>query len=197
MTDHAGDGGALSWTQADACLPFPILGLHEKWWQFPPTERDWGALTFFTPAPQPDWDHPDPAAALIVRLSGFYGALDREPLQVEGLKTGRYELKINGTPVGTFSAEQLHAGVNLAEYHTPMMDQARQVLDQVWKETAWRFFAWRGIQTQLTFDKDTAVQQAADALIAALHNQELGIAKETYRAARPQPAHYELAPVGN
>jgi lysophospholipase L1-like esterase len=195
VTDLAKSGDVLSWTQADACLPFPILGLHEKWWQFPPTERDWGSLSFVTPAPAPKWDETDPGAALMVRLSGFYAALDQEPLKVTGLKPGRYALKINGTDVGAFDAGQLAAGVNLAEYHTPMMDQAWQVLDLVWKQTAWRFFAWRGVQTQLTFDKDPAVQQAAQGLIAALETQRQGIAQQEYAAAKPQPAHYELAPV--
>jgi len=195
VSDLAATQGGLAWTQADACLPFPILGLHETWWQFPPTERDWGSLTFVTPAPEPKWDQVEPGAALMVRLSGFYAALDLEPLKVTGLKPGRYTLKINGAGVGEFSADQLAGGVNLAEYHTPMMDQARQVLDLVWKQTAWRFFAWRGVQTQLTFDQDPAVQKAAQSLLAALEEQRHGIARQEYAAARPQPAHYELTPV--
>jgi len=194
VTDLAAAGGGLAWTQADTCLPFPILGLHEKWWQFPPTERDGGSLSFLTPAPEPKWDETDPGAALVVRLSGFYAALDQEPLKVTGLKPGRYVLKINGTDVAEFSADQLAAGVNLAELHTPMLDQAREVFDLVWKQTAWRFFAWRGVQTQLTFDKDPAVQQAAQALIAALEAQRQDIAHQEYAAARPAPAHYELTP---
>ena len=196
VTDLAASGGGVAWTQADACLPFPILGLHETWWQFPPTERDWGSLSFFTPAPEPKWEATDPGAAQIVRLSGFYAALDQEPLKVTGLKAGRYALTINGAPVGGFDAGQLAAGINLAEYRTPMMDQARQVLDLVWKQTAWRFFAWRGVQTQLSFDADPAVQQAAQALIAALEAQRQAIARQEYAAARPQPAHYEISIVG-
>ncbi len=195
VTGLAASQGGLSWTQADRCLPFPILGLHDKWWQFPPTERDWGSLSFFTPAPKPKWDETEPASAMIVRLSGFYGALDQEPLKVTGLSTGDYELKINGHPVGTFSAGQLAAGVNLAECHTPMLDQAYGVLDLVWKQVAWRFFAWRGIQTQLSFDHDPAVQKAANALIAALEAQKARIVQKGYAAARPQPTHYELTPV--
>ncbi|HTX65501.1 MAG TPA: SGNH/GDSL hydrolase family protein, partial [Opitutaceae bacterium] len=196
VTDLAATAGGLAWTQADAALPFPILGLHEKWWQFPPTERDWGSLSFFTPAPQPDWDATEPGAALMVRLAGFYAALDQEPLKVAGLKPGRYALKINGAAVGEFTADQLAAGINLAEYHTPMLDQAWQVLDLVWKQTAWRFFAWRGIQTQLAFDQDPAVQSAAQSLLAALEVQRQTIAQQEYAAAKPQPARYELTPVG-
>jgi lysophospholipase L1-like esterase len=186
--------GELSWTQRDQSLPFPILGLHDSWWQFPPTEHDQGKLTFFTPAPQPQWDFTDPASAMIVRLSGFYAAVDQEPLQVTGLQLrGRYALKIDGRLVGEFTAEQLASGVDLAQVHTPMLDQAYRVLDLVWKQVSWRYFAWRGIQTQLSFDHDPAVQSAADKLIAALETQKGRIADQVYAAARPQPHHYELS----
>ena len=130
----------------------------------------------------------------MVRLSGFYSALDQERLKITGLAAGAYALKINGAPVGEFSADQLGSGINLAEYHTPMQDQARQVLDLVWKQTAWRFFAWRGVQMQLAFDDDPAVQQAAQSLLAALDAQQQGIAQQACAASRPQPAHYELSP---
>ncbi len=195
VTDLSKSPATLSWTQTDRALPFPILGLHEQWWQFPPTERDWGSQTFFTPAPKPIWTHTDPAAALMIQLSGFYSALNQEPLQVTGLKTGSYQLRIDGSSIGTFTAEQLASGINLATLHTPMMDQAWKVLDLSWKHTAWRFFAWRGIQTQLTFDHDPVVHSAANTLIAALRAQELGIERSEYAAARPHPTHYELAAV--
>ncbi len=197
VSDLSRDGASLSWTQHDDCLPFPILGLHEQWKQFPPTERDWGSLSFFTPAPKPDWSHTDPAAALMIKLSGFYHELDNEPLTVTGLKPGRYELRIDGSPVGTFDARQLGAGVNLATLHTPMADQARRVLDLTWKHTAWRFFAWRGIQTQLSFDHDPAVQSAVASLVAALRAQELQIEQHEYAAAKPHATHYTLTALAN
>jgi len=192
VTDVGTAAQTISWTQKDQSLPFPILGLHESWWQFPPTEMDGGSLTFFTPAPQPKWDYTDAASEKIVRLSGFYSALDQERLKVQGLTAGNYELKINGKPVGKFDADQLEAGINLAEYDTPMLEQAYQVLDLEWKQVAWRFFAWRGIQTQLTFDRDVAVQKAADSLIAALYAQKDQIEDQQHVASQPQPTHYEL-----
>jgi lysophospholipase L1-like esterase len=54
-------------------------------------------------------------------------SLDSEPLVVTGLKPGRYELRIDGNPIGTFTAEGLAAGINLARYGTPMRQQAGQV----------------------------------------------------------------------
>jgi lysophospholipase L1-like esterase len=188
------DAGTLSWTQNDRRLPFPILALHDDWWQFPPVARDWGSLTFFTPAPKPKWDHTNAATALILRCSDFYQALDQEPLRVSGLRPGHYRLTINDQAVGEFSAQQLGEGVNLAAYRTPMLEQSYHVLDLVWKQVAWRFFAWRGIQTQLSFDHDPAVQEAARQLIGALEAQKEGIEEQQYSAAQPQPTHYQLNP---
>ena len=101
----------ISWTQHDQTLPFPILGLHDDWWQFPPTESS--HREFFVEAPKPKWDYTNAASAMMVRLSGFDDALDQEPLKFQGLKAGNYELKINGKSVGQFSAEQLQSGVDL------------------------------------------------------------------------------------
>ncbi len=191
-----GTDGEISWTQNDERLPFPILGLHEDWPQFPPTENNhWGDRTFFWPAPQPKWDYTNAAAEMIVKLSGFYEALDQELLQVSGLPTGDYELKINGQTVGKFPDWQLNDGINLAAYRTPMLEQSYHVLAFVWKQVAWRFYAWRDIQIRLADDSDPQVQQAADALIAALTAQKDQDANEQYTAARPQPAHYELVRV--
>jgi lysophospholipase L1-like esterase len=185
--------GKISWTQNDQSLPFPILGLHEDWPQFPPTENNrWGQSFFFWPAPQPKWDSTNASAAMIVKLSGFYEALDQEPLQVSGLPTGDYQLKINGQVVGKFSDWQLNDGINLAGYRTPMLEQSYQVLALVWKQVAWRFYAWRDIQTRLMGDADPQVQQAADGLVAALTAQKDQDAEQQYAAARPQPTHYEL-----
>ncbi|OIR13628.1 GDSL-like lipase/acylhydrolase [mine drainage metagenome] len=193
VSDLSRDGASLSWTQHDDCLPFPILGLHEQWKQFPPTERDWGSLSFFTPAPKPDWSHTDPAAALMIKLSHFYRDLDQQTLKVRGLPAAQYALSIDGKYIGTFESFELAGGINLANYETPMMNQAWHVLDLCWKHTAWRFFAWRGIQTQLAFDKDPSVQAATTALVDALHNQELGIEKREVAAAQPRVTHYRLS----
>ena len=73
-----------------------------------------------------------------------------------------------------------------------MMDQSFQVLDLVWKKVAWRYYAWRGIQTHLSFDKDPAVQKAANDLISALYAQKDQIEDQQYAANQPQPAQYEL-----
>ena len=187
----------LSWTQKDRSLPFPILGLHEDWPQFPPvgtlSSSKWPPpLTFVSPPPPPKWDYTNAAAKMMVDLSGFYGALDQEPLTVRGLQSANYELSINGQTVGQFSAAQLEQGINLAEYRTPMLLQAYNVLDLVYQQVQWRFYAWRAIQLQLAFDHDPAVQRASRKLIAALYAEKDKIEDQQYVAGQPQPTHYEL-----
>ncbi len=190
VSDLKKDGGALSWTQHDRCLPFPILALHDDWPQFPPVDRphSW-------PGPAPKWDSTNAATEAIVNASGFYPALDEEPLQVHGLPAGDYQLKINGQIVGTFSAATLDQGVNLAEYRTPMLEQSYHVLHLVWEQVQRRYFAWREIQLRLQDESDPQVQKATDALVAALYAQKDREAEQQYAAARPLETHYELVPV--
>jgi len=200
VSDLVKNADTLSWTQKDRSLPFPILGLHETWWQFPPvvTFDQWPPkLTFLNPPPQPNWDYTNAAAKMIVDLSGFYDALDQEPLVVRGLQSGNYELRINGQTVGQFTAAQLEQGINLAECHTPMLLQGYDLLDLVYKEVQWRFYAWRAIQLQLAFDHDAAVQHASKKLIAALYAEKDKIEDQQYAAAQPQPTHYELVRAAN
>ncbi|MGH7975425.1 MAG: hypothetical protein ACREC8_02050, partial [Limisphaerales bacterium] len=186
----------ISWTQKDKSLPFPILGLHEDWPQFPPTENDqWGKPFFFWPAPQPKWDYTNASAEMMIGFSRFYQALDQELLTVARLQPGNYQLKINGQVVGEFTDQQLNNGINLAAYKTPMLEQAYRVLALVWKQTQWRYFAWRDIQVRLMDDNDRKVQKAADSLIAALEAQKEKIVEQQHDAAQPQRTHYELTRV--
>lgn len=69
----------------------------------------------------------DPLTDLVVRASDLNQSLNQEMLRVDGLSEGRYELQIDERPVGTFSAAQLAAGINLATLDTPMLAQARIV----------------------------------------------------------------------
>ncbi|HEY6445800.1 MAG TPA: SGNH/GDSL hydrolase family protein [Acidobacteriaceae bacterium] len=82
------------------------------------------------------WDQQDQALPLpldfenalmnfVVRISDL-ASWDQEMLRVDGLQPGKYVLAIDGKKIGTFSAEDLAGGVNLALLPTPMWDQARE-----------------------------------------------------------------------
>ena len=54
-------------------------------------------------------DRRDPLVALVLQSSDFMEALNQEPLTVRGLAAGRYTLKIDGEPAGTFTARAARA----------------------------------------------------------------------------------------
>ena len=195
VSDLKADGGVLTWTQNDACLPFPVLSLYDDWPQFPPYSNPKNGMSFIWPTPQPNWNYTNAAMQMVLDDSGFYEALDQELLKVSGLDKDNYQLKINGQMVGEFSAKELHHGINLAQYHTPMLEQSYGELGLVWKQVQWRFFGWRGIQLPLSGNDDPGVQQARDALVTALRDQEQDMVKEQHTAAVPQTTRYELTPL--
>jgi hypothetical protein len=67
------------------------------------------------------------AQALLLQVSDIQQQLNQEPLRVTGLAPGEYKLTIDDAVIGTFSAESLAAGINLADYSTPMRQQAQRV----------------------------------------------------------------------
>lgn len=66
----------------------------------------------------------DPLMNFLLAISDL-SSCDRETLKVDGLQPGEYNLMIDKTNVGAFSAEQLGKGINLALLKTPMWHQAR------------------------------------------------------------------------
>lgn len=95
---HTIDNG-LAWTQLDEALPLPL-------------DKNNVLLNIVIAAPQNGFD---------------LMSLDRQMLQVRGLKEGRYVLSIDGKRITEFSSQQLDAGVNLALEDTPMLQQANGI----------------------------------------------------------------------
>lgn len=82
-----------------------------------------------------EWDQQDEAlplpldfdnalASFVVSVSDVL-AVDQETLQVTGLQTGTFKLRIDSTDIGTFTSNELSNGINLAAMETPMWQQAR------------------------------------------------------------------------
>jgi len=65
--------------------------------------------------------------ALLMDLTDIQQALNQEPLRVTGLAAGQYKLSIDDAVIGTFATSALAAGINLADYPTPMLRQAQRV----------------------------------------------------------------------
>jgi len=70
-----------------------------------------------------------------VKLVPFVSELNVELLKITDLPKGDYSLMIDDSIVGTFSDTQLNGGINLSEYNTPQLLQAKKVrkrMDELW-----------------------------------------------------------------
>jgi len=157
------DPGRIAWTEIDNALPIPI----EK---FPSEEL----------------------VRLAFSSSNFIDELDREMLTVTGLALGRYELRIDGQAVATYSSEQLREGVNLAETDTPMSKQAHAVLQLTYRHNELHWARWHLIQTSF----DTEKPASMDAAMASLDTLEEQVVAMAHAKAQPKPHRYELVAIG-
>jgi hypothetical protein len=83
---------------------------------------EWTALENALPLP---FDRGNETFSRLMAISDIQQTLNDEHLTVAGLKPDQYALAIDGKAVGTFSDTDLAAGINLADYRTPMRDQAQ------------------------------------------------------------------------
>jgi hypothetical protein len=196
VSDLAASSGIVTWAETDQCLPYPIMTLHAADWpQFPPDPFASGPTRVFWHLPPLKGETINPVALMIVNFMKMYQQLDAEILKVGGLQAPSYSLAIDGESVARFSREQLAAGVNLAEYETPMMDQADKVLTLVWKEEDVRFFGWRAIQVPLWNDTTAEMREAVDQLLAKLGEEQAALEARASAGAQPRTWHYELRPM--
>ena len=135
-------------------------------------------------------DRRDPLVALVLRSSDFMQVLNQEPLTVRGLAAGRYALNIDGEPAGTFTAEQLAQGINLAELPTPMARQAAEVHALTLRHNNVHAARWRQIQVPLEKSYSPQVSKALD----ALDDLEAEIVRQQRAAAMPKARRFELTP---
>jgi hypothetical protein len=124
----------------------------------------------------------------ILQLTDIQNLLNQESLRVTGLTPGKFTLAIDGETVGVFSAEDLANGINLADFHTPMRDQAQRVS---WSISD-RVKANEVHMSLLIHKSDLGpVTEKADVLDAFADLLENAI----YDAAQPKPHSYTLTPV--
>lgn len=130
----------------------------------------------------------DAGIALAVKASDFEQTLNRQPLRIAGLASGKYTVRIDGETVGTFSADQLASGVNLAMLPTPMSKQAAEVHALTLKHNNVHFARWRQVEVPLETDGLTQVKAAMD----ALDRLEQEIVERQRASAQPKARRYEL-----
>ena len=122
--------------------------------------------------------------ALLEDLTDIEQQLNREMLRVTGLSVGRYTLSIDGEVVDTFSPEELSAGINLADYGTPMFHQAQRVSWLVRDRDEAHYIHLR----MRVRNADTGVEEGKDVMQAF----ENGLEDSVYEAATPKPHVFRL-----
>jgi lysophospholipase L1-like esterase len=128
----------------------------------------------------------DTVTQFVLNVSDL-SAMDRQMLRVRGLTAPRYTLSVDGQKVGSYTAEQLNQGVNLALAQTPMEQGAKAVdwtSDDRAKLSGTRFDL---LTEKAEIPEREAGVQALDALDRQLMAQE-------YQAAQPRSHSFELVP---
>ena len=123
---------------------------------------------------------------LLLHLTDIEQALNQEPLRVTGLAAGQYALTIDGQRTGTFSAEDFERGINLAEYNTPMRQQAQRVSWMVRDRDETHYIHLR----MRVRHADTGIEDGSDRMQAFEDSLEDSI----YAEAATVPHHFEIKP---
>jgi predicted GH43/DUF377 family glycosyl hydrolase/lysophospholipase L1-like esterase len=138
----------------------------------------------------------DARIRLVLDSSDFVRDLNQQTVKVTGL-TGRYALAIDGKAVGTYTAEELGAGVNLAVLETPMRAQAWRVHELARNRAEAHNQRWRSIQTHGWLGREKAGEREKRAAMAALDKYDAALDREARKAAQPQPHRFTLTPIMN
>jgi lysophospholipase L1-like esterase len=133
-------------------------------------------------------DLKDKLVKLAIDSSDYLDRLDQEELRVTGLKAGNYALTIDGVDAGTYAAEDLAKGINLAAFDTPMLRQAMDVHALTLKHNNIHFSRWRTLQVPMAAEPYPSKEKA----MSDLDTLEREIVDKQRAAAQPMPHHFEL-----
>jgi hypothetical protein len=123
---------------------------------------------------------------LAIHSSDFLETLDMQRLCIVNLKPARYD----GSRVGIFVSNELALGIDPTNYPTPLVQQAREVLDLTVKRAGIYNFRWRFLQISLA---DDGLGGQPDA-IRAIDRLESELAVQRSAKTQPVPRRYTLEP---
>jgi lysophospholipase L1-like esterase len=149
---------------------------------------EWSQIDRALPMP---FELDDETIQMALRYSDFMDALNREVLEVAGLPGGRYGLQIDGEAIGTFDAQSLATGINLAAMKTPMSSQALTVQDLTYRRNNLRFARMMMVDNALKDFHLAKLRGALDAL-ESLEQEVLSLQRA---AALPKTHSYRLEPL--
>ena len=133
-------------------------------------------------------DFRDPVISLAVRSSDFQESLNRQIISVDGLLSGRYTLRIDGSEMGTFDHDALAEGINISGLRTPMWGQAARVHALTLKHNSLHFARWRSLQVPMQRENPETLAASLTA-IDALEQELIGRQREL---AKPVSHRFEL-----
>lgn len=113
---------------------------------------------------------------------------DQETLRVQDLQPGEYQLTIDKSAVGSFSAQQLADGINLALFKTPMWHQAREYDGALERRSM-----MENADFYLFAETDIPDKAAASRV---LREGEAAFEQKAQAALRIPSHHYQLSPAG-
>lgn len=172
-------------------------------------------ISFTWKADRLPWVLP-PDAADGYKLTHAGHKLSNEKISARGLKAGKWQISIDGQPVGTYTAGQLAFGVELEENEkTPQYQQALKVamLNKQRNDTAYapirgEYAQLKGKRRDLKKAEDAkaadleakkaeydAYYAAMKAKVADLLTKARALEDQIYQTNQPAPHKYELAPV--
>ncbi|MBI4025541.1 MAG: SGNH/GDSL hydrolase family protein [Verrucomicrobia bacterium] len=184
VSDLMLNNGVIAFTCADAALPLPT----ETSADF--SRTDVGKLNAGLPAPLPA------EAEAALPYAPILDDLSRHILRVSGAQADRYDLWIDGKKVASLTRAELEKGWNLTAASTPMIAQAKKLMQKVVEKNNVYFHRWQEIQipalrANKTDDPDVKAKlEQADQQITKLESEI-----ETLR--KPQPHKFELKPGEN
>lgn len=174
---------------------------------------DAGKLSFTFAATALPWVLP-PDAADGYKLTSAGHRFSNEKISIRDLKEGKYELRIDGQPVGQYTDAQLAAGVELeGNNKTPQYQQALQVamlnkrrndeamhpLRDQWAQLKGRRNTLKRLEDSKAADFDAKKQEfdtwyaTFEKAVPELVAKAKAIEDEIYQANQPKPHKYELA----
>lgn len=167
-------------------------------------EGDADHLTFTAHDPALPWVLP-PDTALGYKLSVAGHHHSTEPFRVVGLAPGKYELKIDGQPVGVFAAPMLAVKIELQNFEKcPQYQQALAVANLDKEKNDKVVHPMRDLYLHLKIKRHEkgatpeSVQAFIDEIkpkLADLDKQQADYDQKIYEAAQPKPLKYELTKV--
>jgi hypothetical protein len=148
-----------------------------------PTELSWTELDEALPL---NLDDKNISNHFLRQISDIDRELDQEPLTVQNLAPGSYQLTIDQTIVGTFSAEDFAKGIHLADFNTPMRGQAYVVGWAIRDRNIAHFTRLRMLNNERNF------HQPAEPGATNLLTYESQMDQHIYDLAQPKPRHFQI-----